>query len=218
MSEYIGLVQLSELAEILRQAIEKAVTRQSREPSARWRGSRLVLRTSLGRGGRSGWSFEVRIDSLPADLQARFNALQRPVQLALKLDDASAADRDWWTAVLAPGSRHPARSKERTAAVRAIVAAEHIRDGRRIRVPERTVLRKLAALDAHGFAGLTRKKRVGAGERAVILSQAWDKAVPFDEGKKSGSRTSCASSSAGCTRAARAWHCCRPRPRSTSPS
>ncbi len=72
---YITLPELAELAGISERAAEKAVARSRREAGYRWRDVVLVSRTVCGRGGRSGLCYQVRVDSLPAELQRRFNEL-----------------------------------------------------------------------------------------------------------------------------------------------
>lgn len=178
---WLSVPGLAALADIGRQTAHDVVKRASSNPISPWRDALLITRQVKGRGGRSGWSYEVRLDSLPVDLQARFKELQTPFQHALKHDGRADAERNWWASVLRPASIHPRHSEQRGIAIRAIVAADHIREGNRVRVAERTVQRKLASFDASGFAGLTRKKRVDAGEKAVFLTRVWDRAVQLDD-------------------------------------
>lgn len=95
------------------------------------------------------------------------------------------ADRDWWFGLIQPALAHPKNSRERADALKALAGQGHMGpDGKRRAVSERTLQRALAAYEAHGLAGLGRRRRADAGDDAVILSRAWDRAVPFDDDTK----------------------------------
>lgn len=148
-----------------------------------WRGSAISVRVRPGSrgGGRSGLQYEVDPNSLPFDLQAEWKALRRPVQLPLKLDAASAVERDWWTNALAPIVVHEPRTAERRTAIKDLLGRDlQLADGTWGRVASRTLDRKLALYAAEGSAGLTKRKRRDAGEARVDVTERWDKAVPFD--------------------------------------
>ncbi|MEE1656481.1 Mu transposase C-terminal domain-containing protein [Microvirga sp. CF3062] len=141
-----------------------------------------MVREVRGRGGRGGVSFEVRVDSLPLDLQERFRALSEISENRLRTDDPARIEREWWYGIIQPALAHPRHSRERGEAVRDIAERKHMRpDGRWVEITERTIQRKLAAYEkGNGLGGLTRRKRVDAGQAKVLLSAEWDRAVPFD--------------------------------------
>lgn len=181
MKAYLGLPELATLSNVSRQAIEKAIALIEKNPEATWRGSRLIVRMTRGRGGRSGFRYEVRVDSLPADLQLRFNALFAPTVSRLFSPSANL-ERDWIYSLIKPALEHEKGSRDRGRVIAEIVSREHLRpDGKRRTVDARSIHRWLAAYEAHGLAGLGRRKRADAGEAAVILSRRWDKAVPFND-------------------------------------
>ena len=150
-----------------------------------WRSASLVVREVQGRGGWSGVSYEVLVSSLPLGLQLEFKALKGSVEAPSKGRHSSKEERDWWSHILAPALRHPKETEERAAAVKAILSRE-LTDwcGRPIRPSERTIQRKLKALEDGGLAALGRKRRADAGAKKAIITRAWDDAVPFDDGKK----------------------------------
>ena len=177
MAEWISTVQLASIAKITRRAASKVALNAER--GINWRGHALCVRVvpAPAGGGAAGRRCEFRVTSLPPGLQAAFYGSQKSLQLSLKLDAAGDADRAWKEALLSPALKTEPGTPERRAAVRTIIAAEHIRRGQRITVPERTVQRWLAEFDKHGLGGLTRKKRTDAGKSAVVLSRSWDAAT-----------------------------------------
>jgi hypothetical protein len=88
---YVGLPVLASLAGVSRRALEKVCAKNAVDSIATWRGTRLVLRQVRGRGGRSGLQYEIRIDSLPVDLQQRLKDAERPSPPRLKEINALTA-------------------------------------------------------------------------------------------------------------------------------
>lgn len=171
-----------ELAGISRQKAHRALSNALRGET--WRGVALKVRVVQGRGGRAGSYYEVRLDSLPADLQLRFNAVFSRETLPL-FSSSAGQERDWIHGLISPALEHEKGSRERGRAIVEIAAQRHMRpDGERRTVDARSIQRWIAAFEARGLAGLGRRKRSDAGEAAVILSRAWDKAVPFDDEAK----------------------------------
>lgn len=185
MSQFIAASTVASIAGISRQAIEKALTICVRKPGFTWRGASLVIRTVHGRGGRGGLQYQVRVDSLPIDLQRAFQeAFGGPVPRPSH-GEAAQAERAWLFGLIRPALAHPKNSRERAAALAELAGREHGGpDGKWRAVSLRTLQRAVAAFEAHGLAGLGRRKRVDAGEAAVILSRRWDRAVPFDDDGK----------------------------------
>lgn len=107
----------------------------------------------------------------------------------MKLDDATSTECQWRHALIQPAFAAPKRSTERARIIKDIASREHVNPkGRRERVSETSVQRWVRAFEENGFAGLVRKKRSDHGEAAVIVTRAWDRAVPFDDLNKASIR------------------------------
>ena len=177
---------LANLSRVTRRAATKTLSRAHEGKT--WRGHRLAVRRVRGPGGNSGWSYEVRVDSLPAELQAALRA-----DLSLFAEDTSApAEVDdpgdiarWRYEVIEPALNHPAASCARGRAM--VEASRMVRtypSGRRGRVSVRTVRRWVSAYERSGLSGLKGKTRSDHGNRRVFIGRTWDAAVPFDEATK----------------------------------
>ena len=185
MTRYVGVSDLSEIAGVSRQAIEKAIASSLKCPLSAWRGASLMVRTVHGRGGRSGLQYQVLVDSLPIDLQRRVEEAFKQASSRPAHGAKAQAERDWWFGLIQPALAHEKHSRERGDTLKALAGRKHMApDGTWRAVSERTLQRVLAAYEAHGLAGLGRRKRADAGASAVILSRAWDGAVPFDDETK----------------------------------
>jgi len=177
---WIGSGDLANVAGLSPQGVRKALR------AGEWRGSRLVVREIPGRGGRSGRQYQVRLDSLPIEIQERWKALRTSFAGRLKHGPKAQAERTFWTDLLEPALALPKHSFERADAVREI-ASRPLRkpDGKRERLSERTIHRMLDRYEAAGsIAALSRSKRSDAGERRVIVTLRWDKAVNFPDDLK----------------------------------
>jgi hypothetical protein len=183
LRQWIDLETLGEVAGVSPQRL-RFVIHQGQGNAIHWRSSVLIVRHIHGRGGRSGRRYEVRLDSLPAELQLRFNALFSPSSLPL-FGPSAGQERDWIYGLISPALKHENHSRERGSAIAEIAAQSHMHpNGKRQTLSARSIQRYIAAFEAQGLAGLGRRKRADAGEAAVILSRAWDKAVPFDDETK----------------------------------
>ena len=181
--DWLGAPDLGELAGISRQKAHQALANAFRGET--WRGAQLVVRTTRGRGGRSGLQFEVRVDSVPLDLQLRFKDRFGEAPPQLSYGPKAQEERDFWHHVVSPALAHPKGSRERGQAIREAAAQERWRPGRKpFRVSERSIQRKLDDYEAHGLAGLSRAKRADAGDAMTIVTRRWDRAVPFDDAEK----------------------------------
>lgn len=69
MSPFIGLAEVAALANVTPRALKKAALAIVSGKRGTWNGASFVIRQIKGRGGRSGWSYKVRADSLPEPLQ-----------------------------------------------------------------------------------------------------------------------------------------------------
>lgn len=173
------------LAGIARQKAHRALRRELLSSHC-WRGANLVVRAVHGRGGRSGLQYQVRVDSLPLDLQERWKALQRPVNARLNHGAKAQVERDRLYGIISSALPFAKGSPERASAVRDIAARRHMKpDGSWETLSERTIQRKLQRFEASGsVAALSRPKRIDVGAKRVILSRRWDEAVSLPEGQK----------------------------------
>ncbi|RYB02040.1 hypothetical protein [Lichenibacterium ramalinae] len=95
----------------------------------------------------------------------------------MKLDDAEASVRNMRFHIIGPVLKTKPGTPERAVATKARAAEVFHLDGKPFAASERSIQRWAEKHEAEGFAGLTRRKRKGAGERAAVVSRAWDKAV-----------------------------------------
>ncbi|WP_157019837.1 hypothetical protein [Mesorhizobium xinjiangense] len=153
-----------------------------------WDGAALEVGVIHGRPGRSGKNYIVKACSLPDYLQERLKASQAALEgRSLTISGSPAArERTWWLHILGPALEHPKGSAERKAALDAIAAVRHLDwHGRRIPISLRTLQRRLARMEGEGSIGpLARAGRADKGKKRVVVSRAWDKAVPFDDATK----------------------------------
>lgn len=180
MREWISSVELADLAGIKRQSSHEVLNSARSRSCYTWRGTAPLVRTVRGRGGRSGLRYEVRVDSLPAELQRRFNELYGDAPPQLSHGPKAQEEQDFRNHVIAGARSYPKGSRERRDAIREAAAQQRWRPGRKpFHVSERTVERWLAIAEECGNPG--RRKRSDAGQAAVIIGRIWDKAVPFDD-------------------------------------
>ena len=166
--------------------MEKVIAGHQRCEAFTWRNTRLQYRVVHGRGGRSGLRYEVRLDSLPVDLQLRFEDRYGEAPPQLAHGPKAQEERAFWHHVIAPALAHPKGSRERGEAIRAAAAQERYRPGRKpFHISVRTIQREIAAYEVNGFAGLGRAPRSDRGRRAVILTREWDRAVSLSDDEKS---------------------------------
>lgn len=181
-ADWIGTDALASLAGISPQKARSALHRSLIGHT--WRGAVLVVRTVPGRGGRSGLRYEVRVDSLPLDLQLRHRQLTAAEldPSVLRSDEAASEWRTWWAVTLGPALAHRRRSQERASEIAALAGHMHFTpDGLSRLYDERTLRRWLARFEAGGAAGLHKRARRDRGRRRIIISARWDQAVAFDE-------------------------------------
>lgn len=183
MLRWLTTPELARLAEVNRQTAHEAICRAN--SGLLWRGVVMTTRVVPGRGGRSGLRYEVLVPSLPPALYERWKAAQMGREAPSRADVAANAVREFRYQVIAPalaaGQRHsPARGE----AIARIVATpqHHPRDGR-IFVPARTIHRWIERFEgrALGLGGLQPKHRKDRGSAHAIMTELWDRSVPFDE-------------------------------------
>jgi len=126
--------------------------------------------------------YEVRLDSLPADLQQAWKALQNPIERRSSHGERATREREFWYHLISPVLGLEKHSRERGAALAEIAARQHFGpNGKPITVSVRSLQRKIDAYEAFGLVGLSREGRADAGQKRVILSRSWDRLVDFDD-------------------------------------
>lgn len=176
MSTWLSSSDLALAAGISSQKARAALSRAAR--GLAWRHTHLVVRTVTGRGGTSGWSYEVRFDSLPAELRLRIEAPESSSEDAFNPSLKASSAAAWWSEFLRPALAHPRYSRERAAAIRALagqrVCGPH---GKWFTPSGRDIERKVAKASTGGLKALMRKRREVKLDKRLLLSVRWDKAV-----------------------------------------
>ena len=185
--DWISSVQFAGYAGISQQRARKLCLEIENDDRLHWQGHTLEVRTTYGCGGASGRQYLVKVASLPQYLQDRLKASQTPFEgrLSRPLSDAARA-RTWWLHVLGSALEHPKGSSERKAALDAIAAVKQLDwHGRKITVSLRTLQRRLARMEGEAsIRPLARSGRADKGQKRVLISRAWDNAVPLDDATK----------------------------------
>jgi hypothetical protein len=166
-------------------ALEIACHRITRGHAKTYHGIELVIRCARATngGGRSGFRYEIKTDSLPAHIQDRLKErtaiVERPV--LRRFDDWRAKKNNWLLLILSPAMAHHPKSPERRAAIAAIVSRPLTDwNGQQARLSERTIQRWLASYEAQGAAAFAPRARADKGRPKVIISLAAEQAIPFD--------------------------------------
>lgn len=82
---WLPSVEFAELAGVNRRVANRLLAAFVAGRSTPWRGAHLEVREVSGRGGRAGIRYEVKVSSLPQDLQEQLKASKTPLQLSLSL-------------------------------------------------------------------------------------------------------------------------------------
>ncbi|MCI4680426.1 hypothetical protein K9U39_06090 [Rhodoblastus acidophilus] len=182
MRDFLPIAVIADAAAISSRAIERAIMRASKNPSATWNGARLVVREVAGRGGRGGRQYEVKVDSLPAYIQERLKRVSTAVA-APAPGDITRIERDIRYDLVMRVVTHPKGSEGRAKAAREEAQRRLLnpRTGRMEYVSVATIMRWVKRHEDQAEAGLARRKRSDAGQKRVILTQKWDSSVPFDD-------------------------------------
>lgn len=141
----------------------------------KWREQSLIVRRVRGRGGNGGWCYEVRLDSLPAELQMRHVPLT-PFETSFNdpLNDPS----NWRYSIIEEALKHPSGSRQRAEVIRDIAAKVHFEpDGSRRQVTDRTLRTWIKDYENNGYAGLSKAARTDKNVRKVLITRDWDKAI-----------------------------------------
>ena len=167
-SRWLSSAEFAHLAGISPQAARKAL--KNGAEGHEWRDHCLDVKFRVGRGGRGGFSYEVRAASLPAaiDLTPSRQDIRRPV---LSVGRAPSRSSDVVSAKwksIQPCLLMAKNSSERATAI--IAAADA--SGR----CRRTLYRWIARYEARGVGGLAREKSASSSQRRVLVSRCFDTA------------------------------------------
>lgn len=183
MSEFVALPTLATITRVSRQALEKRLGEIIRGEAQSWRGAAIQFRHARGRGGRSGLRYEIRVDSLPPDLQQRLkDQLNRPTPTQIgERTDNRGAERNWYLRVLGPLLAMK-RGKDRAAAIETLAARTDLTDwrGQPIVLSGRSIHRWLKKYHDEGALAFAPRARTDKGTLKVIISLAAEQAIPFD--------------------------------------
>ena len=169
-------------ASITRRAASKVLLASRSESSPFWRGASLVVREVRSRGGRSGIAYQVRLDSLPPELQEAWKVLQAPCESRLCHGPKAQWQREFWRDLLDPIASVGKHSRERGELISIAAGKRYFAaSGKPFRVSVRNIQRKLENYEkSASVAVLGRTKRIDTGMRRTVLSRRWDAAVRAD--------------------------------------
>lgn len=173
--DWLASLGLAELAGISERKARAALARISSRKSETWRGAALVIRTIRGRGGRAGVQYQVRVDSLPSDLQKRLKASPKAVPTPSPGSFASL-ERSVLANLLADILKHPERTASRSKAIEAASQKTIIwpKTGQFIQLSPAQLRRLAKRYEAQGLAGLTRSGRSDKGAARVVVTAKYD--------------------------------------------
>jgi len=161
--QWLSAQELALLAGISERKARLAMARAS--DGKAWRGSILLVRIVNGKGGRAGQQYQVRVDSLPADLQAKLKAplkaLAKAVGAPLK---GQAATRDHRLKIVRRLEDAPRGTRE------AVLREEADREG----VHPETIRKWLRDHQRDGMAALGRRQRKDTGATKIIVTMKVD--------------------------------------------
>ncbi len=180
----LSVNDLARLHGVSEQAIRKALARCVAGQT--WRGISLDPVQIVGRGGRSGWRYAVRLDSLPPELQARYWELNggKPPAVEPVVIEPPA---DWISDIGKKCVHFGERERQRlrlaaevfeTTMPRSRERAEKIAEAAaRERIPARTLRSWVRAYEQHGANGIARKARADQRRDRATISRAADQAA-----------------------------------------
>ena len=172
---------VARLASITDRAVRKAARLAYTNGADVWHGARISVRRVRGHagGGVAGTRYEILVQSLPLDLQHRWEELQRELKAEPLRTDAALELREWRFSVIRPALAFMAGTSERASAVREIAGREHYHPSRkrRERVPERTIQRWIERYGDGDMTALGRSARTRDDDAKLILTMKWDRAT-----------------------------------------
>ena len=177
---WLASAELGSLAGIALRNASVAIAKGARGET--WRGASLIVREVRSRGGRSGIAYQVRLDSLPPELQEAWKALQAPCESRLCHGPKAQWQREFWRDLLDPIASADKHTRERGELISVAAGKRYFAaSGKPFRVSVRNIQRKLEAYEASAsVAVLGRTKRIDTGMKRTILSRQWDSTVRTD--------------------------------------
>lgn len=164
---WLSVSAFAEAAEISPQAARAAL--RAALAGRAWRGERLQVRRTLGRGGRGGLGCEVALVSLPPAVLARVanetDAVAPASRTVRTSDEGALAKLSALDAVLTQAAGSAARN----------IAAQRAAQDELVSV--RTIYRWVARYEQHGVRGLGRACASTAAEPRIVISRAFDRAL-----------------------------------------
>lgn len=172
-SRWIGSEDFAEIYGITARAARKAL--RAAKNGKPYRGKLINVREVPGRGGRAGVQYQVRADSLPADLQERLKASSTASSSPSK-GSFTALERAALDNLIADIVKHPARTDARTKAVKAASEKTILwpKTGQFVQLSQAKLRRLAKRYEAEGLAGLTRRQRGDKGAERIIVSARYD--------------------------------------------
>lgn len=178
MRTFLSIKAAALLLGIDSRVLRKRIRDTLANPLYLYRGSRLIIRTVKGKGGKSGLSYEIAADSLPVSCQLALRDSQDRFERPARHDEEALRWQNWKSHHLAPIASLPPRSKERGRAIAEFASKSYIGPDHQVHTfTDRTIRQWLKNLDATGLHGLTRKKRNDAGKSKVIVTREFDNAA-----------------------------------------
>lgn len=149
-----------------------------------WHGHVLEVRTDLGRGGNGGKRYEVKVSSLPVDLQDRLRDLQTDFEDPSKtrLGEGAQRKRTWIYDVIRPALAHPKNSRERGSEIAKLDGTKRLDwKGKYQRLSKTRIYEWIKTYEDGGIHALAGDVRSDAGKKKCWVSKVWHNAVPFDD-------------------------------------
>lgn len=190
MIKLVPLSTVAQLAGVSLRSLQKAVKRIASGKAETWRGARLVVVPVKGRGGKGGVLHQLRVDSLPVNLQQRLEehlkAPSTPLQ-SRRFQTKSDAAFDIFSRMVAEVDATRPGTVARGEVWRDWAGRELIDikgSGAFKRYSIRSLQRICHDIKRGGLGAHLRATRSDKGKTRHIISRAWSQAVPFDETKQ----------------------------------
>lgn len=184
MREWIETPIFANVVGIRRQVANRLFRRLYDGDTKFWRGHALEVRTIEGRGGNAGLQYQVKVSSLPANLQDRLKALQTGFEGSSKprIGESAQRKRTWIYDVIRPALAYPKGSTERGREIASLDGTKRLNWKGHYQLISKSVLyRWIEQYECGGIHALGGKVRSDKGVRRVFISRAWTNAVPFDD-------------------------------------
>lgn len=181
--EWLDTIEFAKIAEIKRQVANRICLGFVRDKKKAWRGHALEVRTVHGKGGKSGIQYQVKVSSLPPEIQARLNNLQTNDESAdsVRVGRGAQFERNWKYDVIRPALEHPKHSAQRVAIVSALIGTSRLDwKGKPRQLSKACLYRWIKEYEKGDIHALSSKVRSDKGNKRCHISRAWTKAVPFD--------------------------------------